>query len=119
MAAYLNWRTALDHPSPDHSPAWCVQPAESRGTSFVRFGHPGQVHVHAQGLPGHPCYGLIGNKAPYSRISEWGCVIEGSDRMLSWFDSAGRWRHWGVVHMAHPFMEPATEEAIDKGDILG
>ena len=60
---------------------------------------------------------LIGNRAPYSRISEWGCVVEGSDRMLSWFDSGGRWRHWGVVHMAHPFMGPATEEAIDSGDL--
>jgi hypothetical protein len=68
-------------------------------------------------LLGQRATALIGNKAPYSRITEFGCVVEGSDRMLSWFDSGGRWYHWGLVHMPHPFMEPATQEAIDDGSL--
>ena len=117
MAAYLKWRTAeitlrqTIHPPGAYNQQKAGEPPSYGSGTLAR-----SMYV-ARAYQGIRATALIGNKAPYSRISEWGCVIEGSDRMLSWADSAGRWRHWSLVHPEHPFLEPTVDESIDDGSL--
>jgi hypothetical protein len=60
----------------------------------------------------------VRNSAPYSRITEFGCVVsaEGKDK-LHWADSAGSWFHTVLKHEDHPFLEPTVDESIDDGSL--
>ena len=59
----------------------------------------------------------VRNSAPYSRITEFGCVITAHKEKLEWADSAGRWYHWQLLHPPHPFLEPTVDEAIDDDSL--
>ena len=136
------WDTIIEHAKPGAKAAadamarymtWYISEIKLRQTLHP----PGAYNIQKGGEP--PSYGsgtlaramymrsaslgvrataLIGNHAPYSRISEFGCVVTatGKDQM-SWADSAGKWYHWQLVHPPHPFMEPATQDAIDDGSL--
>lgn len=61
---------------------------------------------------------LTGNKAPYSRILEYGCtVFPVYKKRMSWSDSGGTWYHEMLDVPEHPFMRPSVEEAIDDGSL--
>ena len=111
---------------------WRVQEITLRRTLHP----PGAFHRQRPGEP--PAYGsgnlarsmylraaymgvrataLVGNKAPYSRISEFGCVVSGTDEKMRWADSAGHWFHWQLEHPEHPFMGPTTDEVIEDGSL--
>jgi hypothetical protein len=60
----------------------------------------------------------VGNKADYSRILEFGCVIQpASKKFLHWTDTGGSWYHTFLVMPAHPFVEPGTDDTIRDGSL--
>lgn len=61
---------------------------------------------------------LTGNKAPYSRILEYGCVVTPAYRdHMSWSDSGGTWYHELLEIFEHPFLGPTTQDSIDDGSL--
>lgn len=61
---------------------------------------------------------LVGSSAPYSRILEFGCVVQPTNKkFMHWVDSGGSWYHKFLVVPPHPFVEPTVDEAIDSGDL--
>jgi hypothetical protein len=62
---------------------------------------------------------LVGNKAPYSRILEYGCAVHiVYKKWLSWTDSGGTWYHKVLEIPEHPFLGPTVDDAIDDGSLL-
>lgn len=63
----------------------------------------------------------VGNKAEYSRILEFGCVIRPTNKKkLHWKDTGSPikgWYHDFLVVPEHPYIEPTTEEAIHDGSL--
>src|SRR5215472_4717171 len=71
-----------------------------------------------------PAYGglrataLVGNKSPYGRILEYGCVIQPvNKKFMHWVDSGGSWYHTILVVPAHPYLSTTVDEAIDDGGL--
>jgi phage gpG-like protein len=66
----------------------------------------------------------VGNNARYAKLMEHGgCVLRPtSHKVMHWRDSEGSWYHPRLPASgdfpAHPFMEPAVQEAIDDGSLL-
>lgn len=117
MAKYIEWRTrevtlrrTIHPPGAYNKQRGGEPPAYASGTlakaMYLRAAHEA-VRATA----------LVGNKAPYSRISEFGCVVTAPDEAMTWEDSAGKWYHWQLVHPPHPFLEPTVDEAIDDGSL--
>jgi hypothetical protein len=118
MAKYIAWRAAeitlrrtLHPPGAYNQQRSGEPPAYASGTlakaMFVRSAHEA-IRATA----------LVGNKAPYSRITELGCVVDATnDTQMHWDDSAGHWYHWQLEHPAHPFLAPTTQEAMDDGSL--
>lgn len=118
MARYIARRTAEDTlRRSSHSPGeWYRQ-------------RPGEPPAYASGNLARSMYyrpasgglratALVGNKADYSRILEFGCVIYPvSKKYLHWKDSGGSWYHTLLVVPAHPFLSTTVEEAIDDGSL--
>jgi hypothetical protein len=117
MAKYIVWRAqeitlrrTLHAPGAYHRQKGGEPPAYGSGTlARAMYMRSASLAVRTTAL--------VGNKAPYSRISEFGCVVTANKDEMSWADSAGRWYHWQLVHPPHPFMEPTTDEAIDDGSL--
>jgi hypothetical protein len=60
---------------------------------------------------------VVENSAEYSRILEFGCVIESFTKRLHWMDSGGNWYHEILFSPPHPFMEPTVTEAMADGSL--
>lgn len=60
---------------------------------------------------------IVGNEAEYSRILEFGCVIESFTRRLHWMDSGGNWYHEILFSPPHPYMEPTVDASMDDGSL--
>ena len=59
-----------------------------------------------------------GNSADYSRILEFGCVVTPQKgKAMHWVDSGGSWFHTELHIPPHPFLGPATEEALQGKDL--
>ena len=66
---------------------------------------------------------LVGNNARYAKLLEHGgCVLKPtSGKVMHWIDSKGSWYHPRLPadgeFPAHPFLQPAVQEAIDDGSL--
>ena len=117
MARYMVWyiqeiklRQTLHPPGAYNIQKGGEPPSYGSGT-LARAMYMRSAHVGVRATA------LIGNKASYSRISEFGCVVDANGDYMSWADSGGKWYHKQLLHMPHPFMEPATQDAIDDGSL--
>jgi hypothetical protein len=74
-------------------------------------------------VPAHSGYApsataWVRNSVEYSRILEFGCVIQPTNKkFLHWTDSGGSWYHTFLVVPPHPFLEPTVDESIDDGSL--
>lgn len=119
MAKYITWRTArLTLERSSHgSGAWHrTRPFEPPARSTGKL---------AKGMFFTPAYGsgprktaYVGNRVDYSRIMEYGCVLEpAGSQFLHWKDSGGSWFHEFLESPPHPFLEPTVRESIDDGEL--
>ena len=61
---------------------------------------------------------LTGNKAPYSRILEYGCFVTPVyKKRMAWSDSGGTWYHELLEVQEHPFLWPTVSDSIDDGSL--
>jgi hypothetical protein len=119
MAKYLAERTANDTLQRTSHPAgmWYRQrpgepPAMASGklaeSMFYTPAHRGGLKATA----------YVGNSAEYSRILEYGCVIQPSSKEFShWVDTGGSWYHKLLISPPHPYLQPTVEEAMDDGGL--
>jgi hypothetical protein len=78
----------------------------------------GMIYVPASQGTVERATAYVKNTVNYSRILEFGCVIQPtSKKFLHWVDSGGSWYHTFLISPPHPFVEPTTDEAIDDGDL--
>jgi hypothetical protein len=118
MAGYMTWyvseiylRQTLHPPGAYNQQKGGEPPAYASGTLA-------RAMYMRSALLGVRATALVGNKAPFSRITEFGCVVDSASKdYMSWKDSAGRWYHKQLVHQPHPFMAPATQQAMDDGSL--
>ena len=65
----------------------------------------------------------VGNSARHAKLLEFGgCVLKPtSGKVMHWADSGGSWYHARLPAQgefpAHPFIQPAVQEAIDDGSL--
>lgn len=62
----------------------------------------------------------VGSMDKRAKLFEFGgCVLRPTSRsVMHWVDSGGSWYHAELrVDVAHPFLRPAVEEAIDDGSL--
>ena len=119
MAKFIAERTANDTLQRTSHPAgsWYRQrpgepPARASGnlakSMFYTPAHSGGLTASA----------YVGNSAEYSRILEFGCVIQPSSKTFShWVDSGGSWYHKFLISPPHPYLEPTVDEAIADGSL--
>lgn len=119
MAKYIAERTAKETLTRTSHPAgsWYRQrpgepPAQASGnlarSMFYTPAHSGGLTATA----------YVGNSAEYSRILEYGCVIQPSSKEFShWVDTGGSWYHKFLISPPHPYLEPTVEEAIEDGGL--
>lgn len=118
MAEYIKWRTAeITLRRTTHPPGAFKKHTKGGEPPAYGSGNLARQMYVARAYQGIRATALVGNRAPYSRINEFGCVVEGNSKMLSWADSAGRWYHWQLVHPEHPFLEPTVDESIADGSL--
>jgi hypothetical protein len=118
MARYTVWRTqeitlrrTIHPPGAYHRQRSGEPPAYGSGTlARAMYMRPASEGIRSSAL--------VGNRAPYSRILEFGCVVSAASKdFMSWADSAGRWYHVFLVHPPHPFIETTVDESIDDGEL--
>jgi len=119
MAKYIAWRTARDtlERSSHGSGAWHrTRPGEPPARSTGKLAK-GMYYKAAYG-DGPRATAWVGNRVDYSRILEYGCVIEPANfEFLHWRDSGGSWFHQFLESPPHPFLEPTVDESIDDGSL--
>jgi len=117
MAEHIAWRTARDmlERSSHGSGAWHrTRPGEPPARSTGKL---------AKGMYYTPAYSdgssaYVGNRVDYSRILEYGCVLQPSNKQfVHWTDSGGSWYHKFLVSPPHPFLEPTVDESVDDGSL--
>jgi hypothetical protein len=118
MAAYIVWRTAeITLRRTVHAPGeWYNQKAGE--PPAYASGNLAESMFYKPASSGLRASAMVGNKADYSRILEFGCVIVPVNKQfLHWTDSKGSWYHKFLEVPAHPFLSPTTEESIDDGSL--
>ena len=119
MAKYIAERTAKD-----------TLARSSHGSGAFHRTRPGEPPARstgklAKGMFYTPAYGAgpfksayVGNRVDYSRIMEYGCVLQPSNgEFVHWQDSGGSWYHVFLVSPPHPFLEPTVDESVDDGSL--
>jgi hypothetical protein len=119
MAKFIAERTARETLTRTNHPdgAWHrarpnEPPARGSGTLAKSMFH---TPAHSGNLTASA---YVGNSADYSRILEYGCVIQPMNKKFShWVDSGGSWYHEFLVSPPHPFLAPTVDEAIADGSL--
>ena len=118
MAEYIKWRTAeITLRRTTHAPG-AYHRARPGEPPAYGSGNLARMMYVAQAHQGVRATALVGNKAPYSRVTEFGCVVTAASQdKMSWADSAGLWYHFQLDHPEHPFLQPTVDEAIADGSL--
>lgn len=119
MARYLANRTRYDtltrtsHGSGAWHQAKAGEPPAYATGNLAR----GMMYVPASQGSVERATAYVGNRVNYSRILEFGCVIEQAEKFLHWTDSGGSWYHEFLISPPHPFLGPTVEESIADGSL--
>ena len=119
MAKYIAYRSANDmlQRSSHGSGAWHrTRPGEPPARATGKLAK-GMYYTPAYST-GMSATSYVGNRVDYSRIIEFGCVIEAvNNSFVHWTDSGGSWYHAFLVSPPHPFLEPTTDESFEDGSL--
>jgi len=121
MAEYLADRVANDMLRRTvHSPGayYKARPGAPPATASGALAK-GMFTTSAMASRGTRATAWAGNSARHAKLLEFGgCVLRPtSGRVMHWRDSGGSWYHARLDAPAHPFLEPAVQEAIDDGEL--
>jgi hypothetical protein len=120
MAKYLADRTRYDTLTrSSHAPgSWhrtkAGEPPAYASGNLAR----GMMYIPASQGAVERATAYVGNRVDYSRILEFGCVIQPTNKkFLHWTDTGGSWYHTFLVVPPHPFLEPTVDESIADGSL--
>ena len=118
MARYLVWRAReITLRQTTHGPGAWHRQQPGQPPSYGS-GNLARSMFYTPASQGIRTTALVGNKAPYSRILEFGCtVVPVYKKRMSWTDSGGTWYHELLEVPEHPFLEPTVNDSIDDGSL--
>jgi phage gpG-like protein len=121
MAEYLAGRTADDTlRQVTHSPGAYYKARPGSPPAYVSGTLARNMFWNPPESPaGTRATAIVGNSARHAKLHEHGgCVLRPSRaKVMAWKDSEGAWHHFSLAAPAHPFLEPAIEEAVDDGSL--
>jgi hypothetical protein len=119
MAKYIAERTAQDtlgrtsHPSGMYHRARPGEPPARASGKLAK-----SMFFISASKDGTRATAWVGNSSEYSRIIEFGCVIQPSSKSFShWVDTGGSWYHRFLIMPPHPYLEPTVAEAVEDGSL--
>jgi hypothetical protein len=113
MAEYIRWRTAeITLRTYFHAPGewYGARPGEPPAYGSGTLARSLYVIPAYSGLV---TSAIVQTDLDYSRILEFGCVVEPKDhKFMHWVDSRGSWYHPLLVVPEHPYLSSTTDDSI-------